>query len=50
MEGRTKLNYGNKRGLITIKDIHYMFSIINANISDEEKAKLSSSKPLIKAL
>ena len=38
MEGRTKLNYGNKHGLITIKDIHYMFSIINANISDEEKA------------
>ena len=38
MEGRTKFNYGNNRGLITMKDINYMFNIINSNLSEEEKA------------
>lgn len=44
MEGRTKFNYGYNSGLITMKDINYMFNIINSNLSEEEKAiKLSSN-------
>lgn len=38
MEGRTKFNYGYNSGLITMKDINYMFNIINSNLSEEEKA------------
>lgn len=38
MEGRTKINYGYNSGLITMKDINYMFNIINSNLSEEEKA------------
>ena len=38
MEGRTKFNYGTYGGLITMKDINYMFSIINSDLSEEEKA------------
>ena len=37
MEGRTKFNYGYNSGLITMKDINYMFNIINSNLSEEEK-------------
>ena len=38
MEGRTKFNYGYNSGLITMKDINYMFNIINSNLSEEEKS------------
>lgn len=38
MEGRTKFNYGTNGGLITMKDINYMFSIVNSDLSEEEKA------------
>lgn len=38
MKGRTKFNYGTNGGLITMKDINYMFSIINSDLSEEEKA------------
>ena len=38
MEGRTKFNYGYNSGLITMKDINYMFNIINSDLSEEEKA------------
>ena len=38
MEGRTKFNYGTYGGLRTMKDINYMFSIINSDLSEEEKA------------
>ena len=38
MEGRTKFNYGDNSGLITMKDINYMFNIINSNLGEEEKA------------
>lgn len=38
MEGRTKFNYGTNGGLITMKDINYMFSIINSDLSEKEKA------------
>ena len=37
MEGRTKFNYGYNSGLITMKDINYMFNINNSNLSQEEK-------------
>lgn len=37
MEGRTKFNYGYNSGLITMKDINYMFNIINSDLSEEEK-------------
>ena len=37
MEGRTKFNYGYNSGLITMKDINYMFNIINSNVSEEKK-------------
>lgn len=38
MEGRTKFKYGYNSGLITMKDINYMFNLINSNFSEEEKA------------
>ena len=38
MEGRTKFNYGYNSGLITMKDINYMFNIINSDLSEEAKA------------
>ena len=38
MEGRTKFNYGHNSELITMKDINYMFNIINSDLSEEEKA------------
>lgn len=38
MEGRTKINYGYNSGLITMKDINYMFNIINSDLSEEAKA------------
>ena len=38
MKGRTKFNYGTNGGLITMKDINYMFSIVNSYLSEEEKA------------
>lgn len=37
MEGRTKFNYGTN-GILSLKDLSYMFSIINSNLIDEEKA------------
>lgn len=38
MKGRTAFNYGYNSGLITMKDINYMYSIINSNLNEEEKA------------
>ncbi len=38
MKGRTAFNYGTESGLITMKDINYMYSIINSNLNEEEKA------------
>lgn len=38
MEGRTKFNYGTNGGLITMKDLNYMFSIVDSDLSEEEKA------------
>lgn len=38
MVGRTKLNFGTNGELITMKDINYMFSIINSDLNEEEKA------------
>lgn len=38
MEGRTKINYAYNSGLITMKDINYMFNIINSDLSEEAKA------------
>ena len=38
MKERTKLIYGTNSALINTRDINYMFSIVNSNLSDEEKA------------
>lgn len=38
MKGRAAFNYGTESGLITMKDINYMYSIINSNLDEEEKA------------
>jgi len=38
MEGRTRFNYGMKDSILSIKDVNYMLSIVNSDLSDEEKA------------
>lgn len=38
MKGRTKFNYGMQDSILSIKDVNYMFSIVNSDLSDEEKA------------
>lgn len=37
MEGRTQFNYGTG-GILKLRDINYMFSIVNSNLSEEAKA------------
>ena len=38
MKGRTKFNYGMKDSILSIQDVNYMLSIVNSDLSEEEKA------------
>lgn len=38
MKGRTKFNYGMQDSILGIKDVNYMLSIANSDLSDDEKA------------
>lgn len=38
MKGRTRFNYGMRDSILSMKDVNYMFSIINSDLSDTEKA------------